>query len=183
MLRSIKNLETEYSDGIPACGTDSLRFALISYTQQTRQINLDLKNVVATTYFGNKIWNLFKFGIGRMQLMDTKLSSDLTDRLPTREELGSMPLVNRYILSRLATAVSASHIGFKRLRLHEATDSTRRFIVEDLCDVYVEFSKSLISKDNQEHSALSSLNILSACMDVALRLTHPFMPFITEVRR
>ncbi|KAJ2961047.1 hypothetical protein NQZ79_g3616 [Umbelopsis isabellina] len=178
--RSIKNLEIEYPDGIPACGTDSLRFALISYTQQTRQINMDLKNVVATNYFGNKIWNLFKFGISRMQLMDMKLSSDLTDRLPTRVELVSMPLVNRYILSRLATAVSAAHNGFERLRLHEATDSTRRFIVEDLCDVYVEFSKSLISKDNQEHAALSSLKILSACMDVALRLTHPFMPFITE---
>ncbi|KAM3580133.1 hypothetical protein VKS41_007370 [Umbelopsis sp. WA50703] len=178
--KSIKNLEIEYPDGIPSCGADSLRFALISYTQQTRQINMDLKNVVATSHFGNKIWNLFKFGINRMQLMDMNLSSSLTDRLPSREELSSMPLVNRYILSRLAAAVATAQNGFVRLRLHEATDATRKFIVEDLCDVYVEFSKSLISKDNQEHTALSSLKILSACMDVALRLTHPFMPFMTE---
>jgi valyl-tRNA synthetase len=126
------------------------------------------------------MWNLFKYGLNRIQMMDTKLSSSLADRLPKAEELASIPLVNRYILSRLATAVMASQTGFEKFRLHEATDATRRFIVEDLCDVYVEFSKSMI-KDKQSVTSLSTLNILSACMDVGLRLTHPFMPFVTEV--
>jgi valyl-tRNA synthetase len=180
-IRSVKNLEVEYPNGIQSCGADSLRFALISYTQQTRQINMDLNNVVSTTHFGNKIWNLFKYGLNRIEMMETKPSASLMDRLPSKEELYTMPLVNRFILSRLATAVTASNNGFEKLRLHEATDATRRFIVEDLCDVYVEFSKSMISKDGQKATALSTLNILSACMDVGLRLTHPFMPFITEV--
>jgi valyl-tRNA synthetase len=128
------------------------------------------------------MWNLFKYGLNRIQMMDMKLSSSLADRLPKAEELASIPLVNRYILSRLATAVMNSQSGFEKFRLHEATDATRRFIVEDLCDVYVEFSKSMISKDSQNATTLSTLNILSACMDVGLRLTHPFMPFVTEVR-
>ncbi|KAG2185627.1 hypothetical protein INT44_002420 [Umbelopsis vinacea] len=177
--RSIKNLEVEYPNGIQSCGADSLRFALVSYTQQTRQINLDINNVVSTTHFGNKMWNLFKYGLNRIQMMDTKLSTSLVDRLPKAEELASMPLVNRYILSRLATAVMASQAGFEKFRLHEATDASRRFIIEDLCDVYVEFSKSML-KDSQSATSLSTLNILSACMDVGLRLTHPFMPFVTE---
>lgn len=179
--RSIKNMDVEYPNGIQSCGADSLRFALISYTQQTRQINMDLNNVVSTTHFGNKMWNLFKYGLNRIQIMEAKPSTSLSDRLPNKEELATMPLVNRFILSRLAAAVIASQNGFERFRLHEATDAARRFIVEDLCDVYVEFSKSMISKDTQQTTALATLNILSACMDVGLRLTHPFMPFVTEV--
>src|ERR1700731_685143 len=102
---------------------------------------MDLNNVVSTTHFGNKIWNLFKYGLNRIEMMETKPSASLMDRLPSKEELYTMPLVNRFILSRLATAVTASNNGFEKLRLHEATDATRRFIVEDLCDVYVEFRK------------------------------------------
>ncbi|KAG0181230.1 hypothetical protein DFQ29_008933 [Apophysomyces sp. BC1021] len=171
--RSTCNLEKEYPNGIPPCGTDSLRFALIAYTQQTRQINLDMSNVVQTSYFCNKLWNLFKFGLGRL---DNSHSQNAF--LP---HTSGLSLANRYILSRMADTVTKCHNGFESYRLFEAADALRRFIVEDVCDVYVEFSKATLNKANLHADEKNvTLQILYACMDVSLRLTHPFMPFVTE---
>ncbi|KAI8086525.1 tRNA synthetases class I-domain-containing protein [Halteromyces radiatus] len=172
--RSIRNLEKEYPNGIPACGTDSLRYALIAYTQQTRQINLDISNVIQTSYFCNKLWNLFKFGLGRLENED--LGSN--HALPAIEQLS---LVDRFILSRMADTVMKCQQGFESYRLFEAADVVRRFIVEDVCDVYVEFAKTnLNNKDMNYHEKISILSTLRTCMDVSLRLAHPFMPFVTE---
>ncbi|KAI8878712.1 hypothetical protein K501DRAFT_195183, partial [Backusella circina FSU 941] len=178
---STRNLEKEYPKGIPPCGTDSLRFALIQYTQQNRQINLDISNVVQTSHFCNKLWNLFKFGLGRLE-MQNKLSYIGDEKIiDLVDQHKNMTLMNRYILSRLATTVKKCHDGFEGLRLFESTDALRRFIVEDVCDVYVEFTKVALNRsDLEEYEKISTLQTLQMCMDVSLRLAHPFMPFITE---
>ncbi|KAI8143967.1 putative valyl tRNA synthetase [Fennellomyces sp. T-0311] len=176
--KSVQNLQVEYPSGIPACGTDSLRFALIAYTQQSRQINLDMSNVIQTSHFCNKLWNLFKFGFGRFE-KDGYNRQSLTLQDLTNDT--NLSLVNRFILSRMADTVSKCINGFENYRLHEAADAVRRFIVEDICDVYVEFSKATLNKPVLETSEKeATLNILHACMDASLRLAHPFMPFITE---
>ena len=118
-----------------------MRFALVQYTQQSRQINLDISNVVQTSHFCNKLWNLFKFGLPRLQQPDL----DLTLR---DVDLKSTSLVNRYILSRMANTIEACQKGFETSRLFESTDALRRFIVEDVCDVYVEFSKSALNRSD-----------------------------------
>ncbi|CAO3700745.1 unnamed protein product [Rhizopus stolonifer] len=169
---SAENLEKEYPNGIPSCGTDSLRFALIQYTQQSRQINLDISNVVQTSYFCNKLWNLFKFGLNKLEQDPMQADFDLSQG-------SQLTLVNKFILSRMADTVSKCQSAFENHRLFEATDALRRFVVEDVCDVYVEFSKATLSK--QEHyDKNATLKVLYACMDVSLRLAHPLMPFVTE---
>ncbi|KAI9274512.1 putative valyl tRNA synthetase [Phascolomyces articulosus] len=184
--KSVKNLKVEYPSGIPACGTDSLRFALIAYTQQSRQINLDMSNVIQTSHFCNKLWNLFKFGFGRFDKDGLPTNNRSTTMLQDLANNNSTPtaelsLVNQFILSRLADTVTKCMDGFENYRLHEAADAVRRFIVEDVCDVYVEFSKATLNKqDLSSNEKETTLNILHACMDTSLRLAHPFMPFITE---
>ncbi|KAF7732289.1 hypothetical protein EC973_005184 [Apophysomyces ossiformis] len=171
--RSTCNLENEYPSGIPPCGTDSLRFALVAYTQQTRQINLDISNVIQTSHFCNKLWNLFKFGLGRLD--------EFSNEKALLPKASGLSLASRYILSRMADTVEKCHNGFESYKLFEATDALRRFIVEDVCDVYVEFSKATLNKgDVSEEEKHTTLQVLHACMDVSLRLTHPFMPYITE---
>ncbi|KAI7900845.1 valyl-tRNA synthetase [Cokeromyces recurvatus] len=173
---SIRNLEKEYPNGIPACGTDSLRFSLIQYTQQSRQINLDINNVIQTSYFCNKLWNLFKFGLSRVEHVDYH-----TDNLVNNIDTNQLSLVDRFILSRMANTVSRCQQGFENSRLFEATDAIRRFIVEDVCDVYVEFSKATLNKSDLSRSEKKlTLDVLYMCMDVSLRLAHPFIPFVTE---
>lgn len=139
-------MEKEYPEGIPPCGTDSLRFALVQYTQQTRQINLDISNVIQTSYFCNKLWNLFKFGLGRLEGHSNTIQFDSYDILSYNTT--NLSLANRYILSRMADTISKCQNGFESSRLFEATDALRRFIVEDVCDIYVEFSKSALSRSD-----------------------------------
>ncbi|KAG2203401.1 hypothetical protein INT47_010099 [Mucor saturninus] len=174
---STRNLEQEYPNGIPPCGTDSLRFALVQYTQQTRQINLDISNVIQTSYFCNKLWNLFKFGLGRLEAQP-ELQFDSKDILSLQKDQ-KLSLANRYILSRMADTVTKCHAGFESSRLFEATDALRRFVVEDVCDIYVEFSKSALTRSDPDEKN-TTLRILHACMDISLRLAHPLMPFVTE---
>ena len=57
----IDKLKKEYPDGIKPCGTDALRFGLLSYTIQGKNINLNPKKIEAYRNFCNKIWNSFKF--------------------------------------------------------------------------------------------------------------------------
>lgn len=128
-----------------------MRFALVNYTQQTRQINLDISNVVQTSYFCNKLWNLFKFGIGRLELQPD-LHFDSKDILLLSNQ--KLSLANRYILSRMADTITKCHTGFESSRLFEATDALRRFVVEDVCDTYVEFSKSALSRSDPEEKVL-----------------------------
>lgn len=117
-----------------------MRFALVQYTQQSRQINLDISNVIQTSYFCNKLWNLFKFGLSRLQEPQIDLTLDI--------DLQNTSLVNRFILSRMANTIDICQKGFETSRLFESTDALRRFIVEDVCDVYVEFSKSALNRSD-----------------------------------
>ncbi|KAI7871024.1 valyl-tRNA synthetase [Spinellus fusiger] len=169
---STRNLENEYPVGIPACGTDSLRFALIAYTQQTKQINLEMSNVVQTSHFCNKLWNLVRFGLSKLESKDSIAIHSI--------DKSKLTLVQRYILSRMATTVKQCQRGFESYRLFESTDALRRFIVEDVCDVFVEFSKPVLSKSDHEENHTLTRTVLHTCLDISLRLAHPFMPYVTE---
>jgi valyl-tRNA synthetase len=53
----------DYPDGIPECGTDAMRFALVAYTAQGRDINLDVLRVVGYRHWCNKMWNAVRFAM------------------------------------------------------------------------------------------------------------------------
>ena len=108
-----------------------------------------MSNVIQTSHFCNKLWNLFKFGFGRFDKdgCPNKRSTEVLQDLANNTKLS---LVNRFILSRMADTVAKCIDGFENYRLHEAADAVRRFIVEDVCDVYVEFSKATLYKQGLE---------------------------------
>ncbi|KAG0221433.1 tRNA synthetases class I-domain-containing protein [Mortierella sp. GBAus27b] len=186
--RSQAQMQKDFPNGIKASGADALRFALVSSTQQSRQINLDLSNVTSAQHFANKLWNLSAFYVTRLQdvnyLSTVTSGSVLAQGLekPTGSSRNQMTLVERFIMSRLADTVSRVNEGMEQLEPSVATDTLRKFIVQDLCDVYVEFIKpSLLSKDPQvtEHNP-RLFKFLQTCFDASLRMMHPFMPFVTE---
>lgn len=187
--RSQTQMQKDFPNGIKASGADALRFALVSSTQQSRQINLDLSNVTSAQHFANKLWNLSAFYMTRLQ--DVKHLSSVTSESvlaqglmgPGSNSRGQMTLVERFIMSRLADTVSRVNMGMEQLEPSVATDTLRKFIIQDLCDVYVEFIKpSLFSEDPRaiEHNP-RLFKVLQTCFDASLRMMHPFMPFVTEV--
>ncbi|VDD90962.1 unnamed protein product [Enterobius vermicularis] len=161
----------DYPNGIPECGTDALRFALLAYTSHGRDINLDVLRIQGYRFFCNKIWQATRFTL--MQLGSTFVPEPYF-KLSNEESI-----LDQWILSRLAAAVEASNYGMANYAFQLATTAIFNFWLYDLCDIYLEGSKPVFS---QGDSSLveNTRNILYLCVDVGLRLLAPFMPFITE---
>lgn len=161
----------DYPTGIPECGTDALRFALCQYTAQGRDINLDVKRVQGYRFFCNKLWNATRFALNYLK--------DATIVTLKEVELGVM---DKWILSCLANAVSTCNAGFEEYDLPKATSAIYNFWLYELCDVYLEAVKPVFQTASEvnESSVKAVRATLATCFDAGLRLISPFMPFLSE---
>ncbi|KAL6055400.1 valine--tRNA ligase, variant 2 [Balamuthia mandrillaris] len=183
MKRARKALKTDFPKGIPQCGTDALRFTLIDYTQQGRNINLDVNRVVANRHFCNKMWNATKFVL--MYLHDQ--SFDLSSSSPTFPSVLRLSrdisleteggLVDKWILARLEDLIQKCDSGLSSFDLSTATSALSAFFVDDFCDVFLEATK-MYSNENNERERMKA--VLLHCLDTYFKLLHPFMPFVSE---
>ncbi|OQS06811.1 valyl-tRNA synthetase [Thraustotheca clavata] len=167
--RAEKDLKKEFPKGIPACGTDALRLTLASYLSQGRQINMDVQRVIAHRHFCNKMWNAIRYAL---PLLATESTSPL-DR-------SSMSLADRWILSRMAEAVSKVNEGYKDFKLASSAMAAQTFFIQELCDVYIEFSKPILYTKESTLSKQAAQKSLALALDTSLRLFHPIMPYVTE---
>jgi valyl-tRNA synthetase len=163
--------KADYPEGIPECGTDAMRFALCAYTAQGRDINLDVRRVVGYRFFCNKIWNAMRFSL-------SNLGSGFTPN-PTQELTGRETIMDHWILSRLTVAVDDCNRGFAEYDFPLVTSAIYSFWVYELCDVYIESLKPTLYGDDQGGKAVAR-NVLYTCLDTALLLISPFMPFLSE---
>ncbi|KAJ1674343.1 hypothetical protein EV182_003475, partial [Spiromyces aspiralis] len=180
---SLAETRRQFPNGIPKFGADSLRMALLAYTQQTVQINLDVNNVKSANYFCNKLWNTFKFIKDRIEANPalTPLCADALERgAPTSAE--TLAVFDRYVLCRLAQTIEACEEAMRQSTLYKGIDAARRFIQHDLCDNYIELSKPLIyGRDRTSGQDLATvLQVLVTVLENSLRLLHPYSPYITE---
>ncbi|VBB29773.1 unnamed protein product [Acanthocheilonema viteae] len=162
----------DYPNGIPECGTDALRFALMNYTSQCRDINLDVLRIQGYRFFCNKIWQASRFTL--MQLHSTFAPTEKFD-LP--EESSTL---DRWIISRLSYAVESSNSGMSDYQFSRVTTSLYNFWQYDFCDIYIEGCKSMLANGGDSNGAEIVRKVLFECVETGLRLLSPFMPFITE---
>jgi len=168
-----KGQAADYPNGIPECGTDALRFGLCAYTSQGRDINLDVKRIEGYRKFCNKLWNAIRFA--QLQLGDDFVPSPVYEL--SGKELG----IDRWILSRLSHCVEQCTSGFKNYDFPTITTAIYNFWLYELCDVYLEAIKPIMWGDiGSGETKKVTQQTLYTCLDVALRLTAPFMPFVTE---
>uniref|UniRef100_A0A0N5CD11 Valine--tRNA ligase, mitochondrial n=1 Tax=Strongyloides papillosus TaxID=174720 RepID=A0A0N5CD11_STREA len=161
----------DYPQGIPECGTDALRFALMAYTSQGRDINLDVLRVQGYRFFCNKIWQAVKFVLMKFDgEFKPKELSDLSS--------GNCN-VNKWILSRLSKTVDEVNSNFSSYNFQNVTTAIYNFWLYDFCDIYLEAIKPIMMSDDQEAKE-TIRNILFWCVNTGLKLSAPFMPFITE---
>lgn len=168
-----------YPNGISECGTDALRFTLCFYTSQGSKINLNIDQVVADRNFCNKMWNVVKFA---MKFLGEEFTA------PEEEVLSLEGRAHRkedeWILSKLNECVEKSNEGFEELSLGKSTVAIKSFIIDHLCDVYLESMKPLMyleeAGEEQKEKQQSARMTLYTCLDTMFRLLHPFMPFVTE---
>ncbi|KAK2190154.1 hypothetical protein NP493_86g05009 [Ridgeia piscesae] len=163
--------KTYYPTGLPECGTDALRFALCTYTSQGRDINLDVLRVQGYRFFCNKLWNATKFALNALGEGYTPPS--------TMQLSGNEQLMDRWILSRLSETVTLCDRAFREYDFPVATTGCYNFWLYDLCDIYLEAVKPVLYGDDENAKTVTRATLYT-CLDVALRLISPFMPFLSE---
>jgi valyl-tRNA synthetase len=153
--------------GFAAYGADALRFTLATYSPQSKRIPLSPKKLEGNRNFCNKIWNATRYSL-----------TYLEGAKVTREPPAATLLPNRWILSRLAAAAGVARAGIDEFRLDDAALGLYHFFWGELCDWYLEITKPIFAAGGAP--AEETRDVLAHVIEAALRLLHPFVPFITE---
>jgi len=149
-------------------GTDAFRFTLAALAAQGRDIKLSEERVEGYRHFVNKIWNAARFAL-----------MNLEDGIDTENRNRSYTLSDRWILTRLGLVSTDVAQALEDYRFNDAAMLCYQFIWHEFCDWYLEMAKqSLYGDDNalKESTRATVQEVLTA----ALKLLHPFMPFVTE---
>ncbi|KAI0194062.1 tRNA synthetases class I-domain-containing protein [Xylaria flabelliformis] len=170
IARATKYQKTAFPSGIPECGADALRFTLLSYTTGGGDISFDIKVMAAYRRFCNKIWQASKYIMGRLP-EDFKPATNL--------DVANLSTPEKWILHCMNSAVRDLNGALEAREFSKATQIAHKFFYDQLCDVFIEHSKSLLTEGSKSEQD-SVQQTLYRALDVALRLLHPFMPFITE---
>ncbi len=158
-------------------GADALRFSLLSQTAQGRDIKLSLERVASSRAFANKIWNAARFAL--MHLGDFRAEDRGLRGSDLAPELLGEGISERWIRSRLAHATEEVKQAIEEYRFPQAALAVYSFVWNDVCDWYIELAKLPLQGEDRARRR-SAQRALCDALDGALRLLHPFMPFITE---
>lgn len=171
-----KATRKEFADGIPAFGTDALRFTFTSLASTGRDINFDLKRIEGNRNFCNKIWNATRFVL--MNCVD-KDGNALNIDKTANTALWELP--EQWIMSRLNSTVKDIHEHMSQYRFDLVSQDIYEFIWNEYCDWYVELAKSSLNDESVSAERKAQIRyVLLNCLEVAMRFSHPIMPYITE---
>ncbi len=157
----------EFPDGIPAFGTDALRFTFAALAATGRDINFDLGRIQGYRNFCNKIWNAARYVLMNVEGHDLHGPREYA-------------LADRWIRDRLDETVEQVRAALDGYRFDHAAQTLYDFIWHDYCDWYLELSKPVLTGEASEAAKRGTRATLVEVLGAWLRLLHPIMPFITE---
>ncbi len=167
-----KATKRQFPDGIPAYGTDALRFTFATQASTGRDVRFDLQRIEGNRNFCNKIWNAARYVL--MQTEDKDVGLNENDSV-------ELSLADRWILSKLQKATEDVSEHFEKYRFDLAAKALYEFTWGEYCDWYLELSKPvLFNDDGSDASKRGTRRTLVRVFDTLLKLLHPIMPFITE---
>lgn len=149
-------------------GADALRMTLVTGNAPGNDMRFYHERVEANRNFANKIWNASRF---IMMNMDGKQVKDAS---------GSLEPVDRWIISKLNKVVKEVTDNMESFELGIAVQKIYDFIWDEFCDWYIEMVKPRLYNSNDTISQNAALWTLKTVLIDALKLLHPYMPFITE---
>ncbi|TMA28940.1 MAG: valine--tRNA ligase [Deltaproteobacteria bacterium] len=147
-------------------GADALRFTLASMAGQGRDIKLSTDRIAGYRAFANKIWNAARFVLMNSGGYDPRAQP--------------ASLYDRWILSRFQRCADEARTALEEYRLGDAANAIYRFIWNELCDWAIELSKPALYGEKSPRERAGAQASLLKALEGALRLLHPFMPFVSE---
>ncbi|MTA98578.1 MAG: valine--tRNA ligase, partial [Actinobacteria bacterium] len=148
-------------------GSDALRFTLAKGANPGTDQALAEDWIAGSRNFATKLWNASRFAMMN--------GANVTGEVAARSELTA---IDNWILTRLDQTISEVDDLFEKYEFAKACDLIYHFAWNDLCDWYLELSKSTFNAGGAP--AEKSKRVLGEVLDQLLRLMHPVMPFITE---
>lgn len=149
-------------------GADTLRFMLITGNTPGNDMRFYWERVEGTRNFANKIWNASRFALMNMEGYDKDA------------ELAPYTLADKWILSRLQDTVKDVTGLLERFELGEAGRAIYDFIWSEVCDWYIEIAKPRLYNKEAAAERATAQHVLATVLVSAMKLLHPYMPFITE---
>ena len=150
-------------------GADALRMTLVVGSTAGNDMRYSEEKVTASRNFANKLWNASRF-------VQMNLPEDFQPGMP---EESLLDMSDKWVLSELAAVSAEVTANLEKYELGLAADKVEKFIWEIYCDWYIEICKSRLNSGD-EQQADTARKVLVYVLDRALRMLHPFMPFITE---
>ncbi len=166
--KSMENID-EYDPMhiIDQLGADALRYTLLTSSTPGNDMNLDPRRLEGARNFANKIWNAARFVVANLE--GAAAEAPFTD----------LSLPDRWILSRLNHLIADVTELFDSYQYSEAGRRINDFLWSEFCDWYIEACKiRLYGKDPAARSTAQATLVM--VLECALRLLHPYMPFVTE---
>jgi len=166
-------------------GTDAMRFCLASMAAPGTDIVLSDDRLAGARNFANKIWNAARFlfvNLDKFEEGGTKLEELAAPEVRAKAPYaigGKVPLVDAWLFARLAETIELVNGALSDYRFHEAAQGVYQFFWGDFCDWYIEWVKPELQNADRDRAIVAWKNLFAA-FDAALRLLHPFMPFLTE---
>jgi len=148
-------------------GSDALRFTLARGANPGTDQALAEDWVGGSRNFATKLWNATRFAMIN--------GASVSGAMPKRSELNA---IDSWILTRLDQTITEADDLFEKFEFAKACELIYHFTWDDLCDWYLELSKSTFTAGGA--NAAKSQRVLGEVLDQLLRLMHPVMPFITE---
>ena len=150
-------------------GTDALRFALVIGISPGNDLRFSEEKIEAGRNFANKIWNAARF-----VLMNFDEELDFSKVDP-----GKFDMADKWILSRINALTREMTDNLEKFELGIALQKIYDFIWEEFCDWYIEMVKPRLY-DRESESRLEAQYVLNYVLKSAMKLLHPFMPFISD---
>lgn len=166
-----KQTRKNFPNGIPAFGTDALRFTFAALATTGRDIVLSLERIEGYRNFCNKIWNAARYVLMNTEGQDCGQHGGAVE----------LTAADRWIRSRLQETTRQAIRSIESYRFDHLAQALYEFTWNEYCDWYLELSKPVLHDETASAERLrGTRQTLVQVLETLLRLLHPVMPFLTE---
>ncbi len=149
-------------------GADSLRFSLLQGVAPGNDMRFSEAKVEACRNFMNKVWNASRFVIMNCEGRNIKPIAEV-----------KLTPSDKWIISKLQSAIRDVTLSLDKFEFGIACQTMYDFMWSDFCDWYIELTKAALYSDDEEKKD-NAASVLTFVLENALKLLHPFVPFITD---